>query len=370
MARIFIVAGYCKSLISFRGDLIKELISRGHQVVAAAPEADYANEIRALGCGFQTIPLKRNGMNPLADLQCIQALVSLMKQFKPDVVFSYTIKPVIYGSIAARIAGVNRVYSLISGLGYSFGSATLKQQLLGRFVRILYKGALRNNRKVFFQNPDDIKVFQQLQLLPGPDTSVLVNGSGVNVDEFGFSLATAQPVTFLLIARLIWDKGIGQLVEAGRKLKQKYPAIKIHLLGAFDTNPNAITRECVAGWEQEGIIKYFAFTRDVRPYLYDSSVYVLPSYYPEGTPRSILEAMSMGRAIITTDTPGCRETVREGINGHLVPPQDADALATAMERFILQPALIETMGAKSRQIAEEKYDVRKVNQMMLQAMEL
>lgn len=370
MAKIVIIAGYGRSLISFRGDLIKEFLARGHEVVAVAPETDCAEDIRALGCDYQAISLTRSGMNPFVDIGSIRSFVSLLNRYKPDILFSYTIKPVIYGSIAARIAGISKVYSMISGLGYAFGAASIKQQLVGRIVRFLYKQALKNNQKVFFQNPDDINVFQSLQLLPKAETAVLVNGSGVNIDRFGFSQVTANPITFLLMARLIWDKGIGQLVEAGRKLKKKYPDIRVVLLGAFDSNPNAITPECIAQWEQEGTIEYLGETRDVRPYLCNSSVYVLPSYYPEGTPRSILEAMSVGRPIITTDTPGCRETVRDGINGFLVPPKDAEALAIAMEHFIVDPLLIQTMGEKSRQIAEEKYDVRKVNQSMLQAMEL
>ena len=370
MAKIMIIAGFGRSLINFRGDLIKEFLAKGHEVVAIAPETDCAEEIRAMGCGYHSVPLTRSGINPFEDVGSIRSLVSLLNQYNPDILFSYTIKPVIYGSLAARIVGVSNVYSMISGLGYTFGSATVKQQLIGIIVRFLYKQALRNNRKVFFQNPDDINVFQALQLLPRAETAVLVNGSGVNIDRFVFDIAKAQPVIFLLMARLIWDKGIGQLVEAGRTLKEKYPAIRIVLLGPFDTNPNAITRECVKQWEQEGIIEYLGETRDVRPYLCNSSVYVLPSYYPEGTPRSILEAMAVGRPIITTDTPGCRETVREGINGYLVPPRDSIALAAAMEKFIIEPALITKMGARSREIAEEKYDVRKVNQSMLQAMGL
>ena len=370
MAKILIIAGYGRSLISFRGDLIKELLARGHEVIAVAPESDCAEEVRALGCGYHSFSMKRSGMNPFVDMGSIRALVSLLNICKPDILFSYTIKPVIYGSIAARIAGISQVYSMISGLGYAFGAATVKQKIIGGLVRFLYKQALQNNRKVFFQNPDDISVFQSLNLLPKGRTAVLVNGSGVNIERFGFNPAKTTPVTFLLMARLIWDKGIGQLVEAGRKLKKNHPDIRIVLLGAFDTNPNAITRECIAQWEQEGIIEYLGETRDVRPYLRDSSVYVLPSYYPEGTPRSILEALSVGRPIITTNTPGCRETVREGINGYLVTPKDSDALATAMKRFIVDPSLIKEMGEKSRQLAEEKYDVRKVNQAMLRAMGL
>lgn len=369
MAKIVIISHYAPSLINFRGELIKTLVRAGHQVITLGPEAGFESELAEIGAEYKQIPLQRTGTNPAKDMSTVFALTKLLKKINPDIVLSYAIKPVIYGSLAASLAGISNIYSMITGLGYVFTGESVKQKILFRLVYPMYKSALSKNRVVFFQNPDDLELFRDLKLVSYKGQQIIINGSGVDISHFAYSPPPTEPIYFLLMARLIWDKGIGEYVEAARNLKNRYPKVSFKLLGPFDINPTAIKPTDVEKWDKEGIIEYLGEARDVRPYLANSSVYVLPSYR-EGTPRSVLEAMSMGRPIVTTDAPGCRETVQEGANGFLVPIKDAEALEKAMEKFILNPELILEFGLASRKIAEEKYDVRKVNRTILQAMGL
>ena len=345
------------------------MVELGHKVVCLGPEAGYKQPLQELGADYRQIPLHRTGLNPLKDVKTLFSLRKVLKEIKPDIVFSYTVKPIVYGSIAAHMAGVRQMYAMITGLGYVFIGQTFKQRLLTQIVAFLYRRGLKYNQVVFFQNPDDLHLFVSKSIVPKTAKPVLVNGSGVNIEKFAFAPPKLSPVTFLLIARLIKDKGILEYVESARLLKQKYPDARFQLLGPLDINPAAITQEQLERWTKEGIIEYLGKTNDVRPYIADASVFVLPSYR-EGTPRSVLEAMSMGRPIITTDAPGCRETVIDGRNGFLVPVKDIDTLKSAMEKFIQEPDLISQMGKQSRIIAEEKYDVRKVNRAILQEMGL
>lgn len=369
MSKIVIISQYSPSLIIFRGDLIRTMVELGHKVICLGPEAGFEQPLQELGADYRQIPLHRTGLNPLKDVKTLFSLRKVLKETKPDIVFSYTVKPIVYGSIAAHMAGVRRMYAMITGLGYVFIGQTFKQRLLTQIVAFLYRRGLKYNQVVFFQNPDDLHLFVSESIVPKTAKPVLVNGSGVNIEKFAFAPPKLSPVAFLLIARLIKDKGILEYVESARLLKQKYPAAKFQLLGPLDINPAAITQEQLERWTKEGIIEYLGKTNDVRPYIAEASVYVLPSYR-EGTPRSVLEAMSMGRPIITTDAPGCRKTVIDGKNGFLVPVKDVDALKSAMEKFILEPDLISQMGKQSRVIAEEKYDVHKVNRVILQEMGL
>jgi len=369
LAKIVIISHYSPSLINFRGDLIRAMVELGHKVICLGPEAGFEQPLQELGADYRQIPLHRTGLNPLKDVKTLFSLRKVLKETKPDVVFSYTVKPIVYGSIAAHMAGVRRMYAMIEGLGYVFIGQSLKQKFLRQLVCFLYHKALKYNKAVFFLNPDDMRLFVDNSIVPKAVKPVLLNGIGVNIEKFAFAPPKLSPVTFLLIARLIKDKGILEYVESARLLKQKYPAAKFQLLGPLDINPAAITQEQLERWSKEGIIEYLGKTNDVRPYIAEASVYVLPSYR-EGTPRSVLEAMSMGRPIITTDAPGCRETVIDGKNGFLVPVKDVDALKSTMEKFILKPDLIVQMGEQSRIIAEEKYDVRKVNRVILQEMGL
>lgn len=373
MAKKFLViAGYPDSLLNFRGPLLRALIAERLQVHVAAPSLPVDSVIRQqledLGVRVHGIPLKRTGVNPLSDLWTMCNLWWLMRQIKPDFVLSYTIKPVIYGNIAAWVACVPRRFALITGLGYAFREGASQRSWFKQIVQFLYRTALVRVHKVFFQNPDDELTFFSLGIVRSTDRkTIIVNGSGVDVSSF-----TVKPLPqvkqFLMIARLLCDKGVREYVKSATIVRRQHPDVRFAFVGWIDDNPNTIREAELQCWIEEGDVQFYGRLDDVKPVIAESSVYVLPSYYPEGTPRSVLEAMAMGRAIITTDAPGCRETVIDGYNGFLVPVKAVDELVTAMLKFLDRPELVGLMGERSRQIAVEKYDVDKVNAVMLKEM--
>lgn len=325
--------------------------------------------LETMGYSVHSIPLSRVGMNPISDLLALIHLWQLMRHVRPDWVLSYTVKPVVYGLLAARMARVPRRYALITGLGYAFqgqDEGNNKRKFIRSLVQGLYGLALRGAHKVFFQNPDDQKLFKDLGLLGPATPSLTVNGSGVDVSQFQVE-PFPQQINFLLIARLLGDKGVREYAQAARQVRDLYPQVTFSLVGWIDDNPDAITQVELDAWITEGAVRYLGRLTDVRPALAACSVYVLPSYR-EGTPRTVLEAMAMGRPVITTDAPGCRETVIEGVNGLLVPVKNALEIAHAMILFIESPDKIIQMGKASRELAEHKYDVHKVNAFMLQEM--
>ena len=370
--RVVIVGGYAPALISFRGDLIAAMTASGHEVIACAPgdDARVDQALQARGARYQPIQLSRSGTNPIADLSTLHGLWRLFRHLRPDVVLSYTPKAVIYGSGAARLAGVPHIFAMITGLGYAFiEGPELKRRILRQVSTRLYRASLAGCDKIFFQNGDDLEEFRQTGIVANSKHLVRVDGSGVDTSHFDFVPPSKETPTFLLIARLLRDKGIVEYVEAARQLRDAYPQARFQLLGPPDPNPAGLSLELVRQWQADGAITYLGETSDVRPHLQASTVYVLPSYR-EGMPRTVLEAMSTGRAIITSDAPGCRETVVEGRNGFLVPARDAGALRDAMERFLQKPGLAATMGEQSRAMAEQRFDVNRVNACMLEAMSL
>lgn len=369
---VCVIGSAAGPLINFRGALLGAMREAGHRVIAMAPAigADIASKLEALGVEPRSVPLDRNGLSLRRDFTTLRALYRVLSEIKPDAVLGYTIKPVLYGSLAARSAGVPARFSMITGLGYAFlDEGGWKQRLVGTTARLLYRMSLRANERVFFQNPDDRALFERLRIVRGPEQAVMINGSGVDIEAFQ-PVPLPETPSFLLIARLLADKGIREYVEAARLLRARHPEVKCRLVGPADNNPAAISEREVQSWVEEGVVEYLGRLQDVRPAIAAASVYVLPSYYPEGQPRSILEAMAMGRPIITTDSRGCRETVEPGRNGLLVPARDVPALAAAMERLILEPERAVEMGRESRRIAESKYDVNHVNAVILDAMGL
>lgn len=368
---VVVLAGIPRSLVNFRGPLLASMLASGHRVTACAPGDDpqVRSDLAALGVRYVPVPVERAGLNPLTDARTLAVLVRLLRQLQPDAFLGYTIKPVIYGSLAARLAGVAERHALISGLGYAFGDGGPRRRMLNGLVRNLYRTALLGSSTVFFQNPDDLQLFRDLRLVT-PAQAVLVNGSGVDLQHFAPAPLPAEPASFLLIARLIAEKGIVQYVEAAREVKRQRPDAVFRLVGPLDSNPTAIRAADIEGWVREGTISYLGRLEDVRPAIADANVYVLPSYYREGTPRSILEAMAMGRPIITTNAPGCRETVEDGRNGFLVPPRDTTALSEAMLRLVDAPQVRARMALESLRIVRSRYDVHAVNATMLQAMRL
>ena len=350
---------------------MRALLEEKLQVHVVAPDLPVNSVIRQqledLGASVHEISLKRTGINPLTDLRTMYNLWHLIRQIKPDFLLSYTIKPVIYGNIAAWLAGVPKRFALITGLGYAFTGETEKRSWLKRIVQILYRIALGKVHKVFFQNQDDASLFYSLRIIKSSDQKTfIVNGSGVDVSSFTV-VPLPQINQFLLIARLLGDKGVREYVKAASMVRKQHPDIRFGLVGWIDENPDAISEDELQQWIEGGDVHFYGRLADVKPIIAESSIFVLPSYR-EGTPRTILEAMAMGRPIITTNAPGCRETVIDGKNGFLVPVKAIDELALAMLKFIEKPELIARMGSRSRQMVEEKYDVNKVNRIMLKEM--
>ncbi|MCJ0927728.1 glycosyltransferase family 4 protein [Acinetobacter lwoffii] len=377
--KFLMISSFLPSVLNFRGKLLKEIATQDYEIHIMAPEfASFPEELQkleALGYHLHEIPMQRTGTNLIADLRLLKNLYQQIRHIQPDYVLSYTIKPVIYGMLASWLAKVPHRFALITGLGYAFQNVESgKRSLFQKMVHSLYAQALKYSDKVFFQNPDDLKLFQDMHLLEAHKLTVVVNGSGVNVQDFDIMPLPKNAqgqlrASFLLIARLLGDKGVREYAESARIIKAQYPEADFHLVGWIDDNPSAISQAELDEWIADGRLKYWGKLRDVRPAIAESSVYVLPSYR-EGTPRTVLEAMAMGRAVITTDAPGCRETVSNGVNGYLVGVKSVDDLVQAMQYFIEDPKLIESMGQRSREIALNKYDVHQVNQHMLTEMQL
>jgi glycosyltransferase involved in cell wall biosynthesis len=372
MARIVLFGGYAPSLYNFRGALLRELARKGHQIFAVAPLQEAPEDIReriaALGGEYVPVSMARTGMNPLGDYASFRELADLFRSLAPEVVLSYTLKPVIYGSLAARAAGVPRILGLITGLGYVFTGTSWKQGILRLGLTPLLRHSLEACEAVIFQNPDDRSLFVQRGLVKEGKT-FRVWGSGVDLEHFPYVPPRERPpLSFLLIARLLREKGIREYAAAAERIQNRYPGTVCSLAGPPDPNPGGISLEEVEGWHARGVLNYLGPLEDVRPALAAASVYVLPSYR-EGTPRSSLEAMATGRPLITTDVPGCRETLQEGVNGYLVPPRNEEALAAKMAFFCEHPEQIVPMGYKSRLLAEERFCVHKVNAAMMGIME-
>ncbi|MFD0681085.1 MULTISPECIES: glycosyltransferase family 4 protein [unclassified Paenibacillus] len=360
MAKIVCIVPYSKYYINFSWDLLKDMKQEGNEIVALAADNIFQQELEAIGVTLITIPLNNTGLNVFYDSYSLHILVKQLKSLQPDIVICYSIKPVLYGTIASRLANIKSTFSFITGIGYVFIGNTVLQKNLLIIVKMLYRLSLKFSNKIFFENPDDLSLFKSLKLIGKSKDAVIVNGSGVDIHKFTYSPPKANPISFLVISRIIFDKGIIEFIEAAKLLKQKYPQAKFKILGPFVKSPSSIKRETINEWVNQGIIEYLGETTDVRPFIADSSVFVLPSYR-EGTPKSTLEAMAMGLPVVTTDSPGCRETVVNNVNGFLIPAKDYVALAMAMEKFIMNPDIIQAMGIKSREIAVSKYDVRKVN---------
>lgn len=375
--KIIVLGNQARSMSNFWSVLIRRMRHAGHEVVCCTPPGDPDSEaaLAAQGARLLHYPLDRKGLNPLRDLRTTGALLRLFKDEKPDLLFSSTIKPVIYGCIAARVARIPHIYATITGLGYAFEADSFFKKCVNKLSALLYRTALGGAEGVFFQNDDDIAVFRQSGIL-GPRSRILkARGTGVETKRFaptplpGLAAdgSLEESPVFLLVARLLEAKGLEEYAQAARMLKATHPKARFLLLGPAEQGLGSISLETVRQWQAEGCIEYLGETRDVRPYIEAAHVMVLPSWR-EGTPTSIMEGMSMGRAAVVTDAPGCREVVRNGYNGYLVPLRDAEALAAAMENFIRQPQLMAEMGANGRQMALDEFDAEKVAARILEDM--
>ncbi len=352
------------NFVNFRAGLIRALVEAGYEVVAVAPLDGYVERLEALGCRFVAMPMDNHGKHPGRELVLLLRLWRLLRHEQPDVYLGYTIKPNIYGSLAARALGIP-VINNITGLGAVFS----RGGLIASFVKGLYRVALKRSRKVFFQNDDDLELFVRAGLV-APAVTARLPGSGIDITLFSVvPLPNKETLRFLLIARLLWEKGVGEFVEAARRLKASGIRAEFDLLGFVDdNNPEAISGTQLEAWASEGVIRYLGVSNDVRIEIAQVDCVVLPSYYREGTPRTLLEAAAMGRPLITADSIGCRDVVEDGINGYLCRPRDAVDLATKLLAMINQrPEERSAMGLRGRAKIESEFDERIVIHNYLQA---
>ncbi len=369
MKHILIIASHAPSLINFRLSLIKELLNKGNKVSIAAPEYKFTNVLRKqlsdLGISINIFSLSRSGLNFFQDYKSFKEMRIIIKNCDPDVVIAYTVKPVIYAGIILKKFSKISYYPLITGLGYAFTTDhSLKRKILRYFLIKLYKKGLRSSAKVIFQNKDDKNLFYDLKILKKNNLSSVVNGSGIDLKMYPFSVIPSDPV-FLMISRLLVDKGVREYVEAAQIVHSRFPNTIFQLAGYLDENPSGISLEELQSWVKQGDIQYLGEIKSVQSILKSCRYYVLPSYR-EGTPRSTLEALSTGRPVITTDVPGCRETVIHRKNGLLVIPKNSNSLAKAMISLIEEKdEKIQAMGKASYLIAKRKYQIEKVNKSIL-----
>jgi glycosyltransferase involved in cell wall biosynthesis len=360
--RVLLITGFGRSLVEMRGGLIEALQGAGLEVTIAGPAEDpeAPAALAALGVRFRPLDLDRGGINPIRDLGYAIRIARAIRAERPDLVLAIAAKPVVYTGLAARLFPPVVVCSMVAGLGYVFSGNRPRQRVLAAVARLLYRIALRRSRVTFFQNEDDLEQFLAWGLLPSRRRGAVTNGDGVDLERFA-----VRPLPgaghFLLIGRLLLDKGIPEYVAAARLVRATHPDARFRLVGWFDeANPLAIPRADVDRWVAEGAVEFLGFQPDVRPTIEDTDVYVLPSHR-EGLSRTTCEAMAMGRPIITTDAPGCRQTVIDGETGFLVPVGDPVALAAAIRRFLDDPELARRLGPASRALAEERFDSRVVN---------
>ena len=365
---ILVIGALPSSLINFRGDLLNELKASGLYVYAMASDND--NEVEAalneMGVNYIPYPVSRNGMNAFVDLKTWLILYGVIKNLKPDIILAYTIKPIIWGGLAARLSGKVKFYALVTGLGFAFQGKSLLRRTLTFLVAWLYRLSLAKADGVIFQNSDNRNVFIEKRITVLERTAV-VSGSGVNLENFSMVPFPREKLVFLCVARLLKEKGIREYALAAIIVKKKYPDVRFLLVGPKDSSPDGIAVSEINKWDSQNSLEYLGATNDVRPFIANCHVFVLPSYH-EGMPRSTLEAMAMGRPVITTETTGCRETVENGVNGCKVPVGDFRALAKSMIWFVEHREKIVGMGMSSRKMVEDRFDVHKVNYEILTIM--
>ena len=361
-----------KYMIDFRAPLIAAQAARGRPVVVVAPRTPGFDEGEAdrLGARYVPWPVRRTGINPVLDLPAVLSLLFLFLRERPSLVFAHGIKPVTFAMVLARWAGVATRVAMIPGLGYAFGQGSgMRARLVSAVARAGYAWATRSASLVIFQNTDDREELLARSALSPRTSTVVVDGSGVDMDRFVQAPLPGGPVTFLLVARLIREKGVHVFVEAARRVRERMPDTRFVLVGTTDANPGSVQPGELDAWRKEGLVEVRGHVADPRQAFADCHVFVLPSWYREGVPRTNLEALATGRAVITCDTPGCRETVVHGENGLLVPPRDPAALAEAMLTLAGDAQAIHAMGEAGRALCARRFELGAVTRATLSAME-
>lgn len=393
--KVLVLTADANTLIYHRGDLIRDFAAHGCEVVTSAAE-DYPHVkefVAGLGGRHRAIRMVRSKVNPLKDLVTLRDMFRMFREEKPDALFAYTIKSVVYGCVVARLAGIRRVYALLPGLGFTFVKpVTWKQKILSRISEALHRFALKRADVIFMQNHDDVKLFKEMNMLPSGVPVHVTAGSGVNMEEYAHAPMDADEaveegrIRFVLVSRLLISKGVRVFAEAARRIKQLHPHAEFHLVGPFDPNPNRVEEREVQQWVAEGTLVHHGMVKDVASLLKKMHVFVLPTWYREGVPHATLEALATGRPIITTNSVGAKECVKltaegeqqrasgemlmQGENGFLCQPQNVAAVECAMEWYLAHHDQIVKQGHASRQLAAEVFDVRLVNEIILKAMNL
>ncbi|WP_250452090.1 glycosyltransferase family 4 protein [Caballeronia sp. ATUFL_M2_KS44] len=355
--RIALVCNTAWAIYTYRRGVLRMLTQQGAQVTIIAPRDRTFEPLIEMGCRCVELPVASKGTNPREDLKTMMALYREYRATRPHLVFHYTIKPNIYGSLAAMLARVPSI-AVTTGLGYVF----IQKSRTAQVAKRLYRFAFRFPREVWFLNRDDHQAFVDENLLAHPDRARRLHGEGVDLDEFALEpLPRREDFVFILIGRLLWDKGVAEYVEAARRLRQRYPHARFQLLGPVGVdNPSAISRTDVEQWERENIVEYLGEANDVRPLVAAADCVVLPSYR-EGVPRTLMEASAMGRPIVATDVPGCREVVEHGVNGLLCEVKSADSLTEQLERMMTLPMEArEAMALRGREKVAHEFDEKNV----------
>lgn len=372
--KVLINSGRVINVFAKRDRLINAMKERGHEVSVCGYELKGKDKCREEGVGFEYIAFSRASLNPIADLKMIHDYSKIITEGKYDVVHGYTAKPNIYGSIAARLSGVKQVYPTINGLGYAFTGNSFRNKIVRTALCALYRIAFACSTAVFFQNQDDADEMVKRHVIRR-EKCVVISGSGIDLEAFPYKEPSNTDV-FLLASRLLITKGLKEYFEAARMVKARYPRARFLLAGATDPNPDGIEKETLDEYIADGTIEYLGQVNNMPEVLAEASVFVLPSFYREGVPHANLEAMSVGRAVITTNMPGCKETVRDadqngkGRNGFLIEPRNSKQLADKMIWMIEHPEEVKRMGIESNRYAKERFDVQIVNAIMLKTMGL
>ncbi|WP_302142701.1 glycosyltransferase family 4 protein [Halomonas alkalicola] len=374
--KVVLIGTNSSSIFGFRKLLLESLVEAGHDVRILTTDLPPEIKQRAkeeLNLEAEQYLLARRGMNPLLDLKNAWHLYRRLRSLNPDVVFCYFSKPVIWGALTSRLAGVERRYGMLEGLGYFFtdhpGGDGCKKALVRAAQVALFRLSLPLLNGLVVLNPDDRKDLVDRYRIPVKDVMVL-GGIGLDLAEYTYSRPAPDRIRFIFVGRLLQEKGISEYLAAAEMIKSRHPDAEFVILGKQDPgNPGSVDLDYMNRLVGSGVIIYPGVVTNVVDWLESSSVFVLPSYR-EGVPRSTQEAMAVGRPVITTDVPGCRETIRDGENGFMVPPHDAAAVAEAMERFIAQPDLIVSMGCRSRELAEKEFDADEINRRLMDYLEL
>lgn len=371
--KIAFITHKTNNLIKARGKLIEDIIKRGHKVFVICPKEDMdekkEEKLKKMGVTYKTMFFHRTSVGLLNNIKILKNLVKILKEEKPDMVFSYTIKPIIFGSIAARIAKVDKIYSLITGMGYNYSKNTIRIRFIRVFCNIGYRIALPFNTKVIFQNKEDKEELTKKGYIKETQAEI-IDGSGVNMEIFKKAPLPKEEFIVLMISRMLDVKGVIEFCEAAEIVKKKYTHIRFIHIGEEDNTYRGVPARILQPYIEKDIVEFHGRKNNVAEYIANSTVVVLPSYLREGIPRVLIESLAVGRPIITTNIRGCKETVKEGINGFLIPIKNSKILADKLTYMIEHQEILPQMAEESYKYAKERFELSKINKKMIEIMDL